>query len=383
MNRPQNWFFKEGKYGGVATYNGEEWDENRKFCMQVLRDLGYGKTSMEEHVQDECSTFLKKTSSTNGTPILIEKDLLTSISSNIASLVYATRHDHDDPHRLFMDKMLLEVFETIGSGSMLEFLPLFVHQLLRKLSSTRRSTMVSSIKELIQYTLRQAEEQNKSLDNNYNRDFIDGYLKKIKEHEKNPTSYLTTRSLVGNAMALFFGGSGTVSPTLHWHFLNFADKQDTVQARVHKEIDQMVGKERQPKWDDRLRMPYTMACIWEMNRWKTVSPLAVYIDGFHPETLVFSVLEDTLIDDFYIPKGTTVLPNLWAVHNDPPPVEGTIQGNACVPGEILSHVVIFPYITNVLQKYRILPEEGEIQGLNSVDAVIQEVAHYKLRFVPR
>nr|XP_037270540.1 cytochrome P450 2A6-like [Rhipicephalus microplus] len=358
---------------------------------------------------DECSTFLKKTSSTNGTPILIEKDLLTSISSNIASLVYATRHDHDDPHRLFMDKMLLEVFETIGSGSMLEFLPLFVHQLLRKLSSTRRSTMVSSIKELIQYTLRQAEEQNKSLDNNYNRDFIDGYLKKIKEHEKNPTSYLTTRSLVGNAMALFFGGSGTVSPTLHWHFLNFADKQDTVQTRVHKEIDQVVGKERQPKWEDRLRMPYTMACIWEMNRWKTVSPLAVYIDGFHPETLVLSVLEDTLIDDFYIPKGTTVLPNLWAVHNDPRlwrepskfdpdrflREDGSLAqqkpdyfipfsvGKRMCPGEILSLVVIFPYITNVLQKYRILPEEGEIHGLNSVDAVIQEVAHYKLRFVPR
>ncbi|KAL1473726.1 hypothetical protein MTO96_021838 [Rhipicephalus appendiculatus] len=51
MNRPQNWFFKEGDYGGVAAYDGEEWAENRKFCMQVLRDLGYGKTSMEEHIK--------------------------------------------------------------------------------------------------------------------------------------------------------------------------------------------------------------------------------------------------------------------------------------------------------------------------------------------
>ncbi|KAL1473725.1 hypothetical protein MTO96_021837 [Rhipicephalus appendiculatus] len=148
-----------------------------------------------------------------------------------------------------MDKLLLEVFEAIGSGSMLEFLPLFVRQLLRKLPSTRRSAMVSSIKELIQYTLRQAEEHKQSLDNNYNRDFIDGYLKKIKEHENEPTSYFTRKRMC--------------------------------------------------------------------------------------------------------------------------------------PGEILSFVEIFLYITNVLQKYRILPEENEIKGLNSVDAVIQELEHYKLRFVPR
>ncbi|KAL3188678.1 hypothetical protein MRX96_022477 [Rhipicephalus microplus] len=27
--------------------------------------------------------------------------------------------------------------------------------------------------------------------------------------------------------------------------------------------------------------------------------------------------EDTFFDDYYIPKGTTISPNVWAVHNDP------------------------------------------------------------------
>ncbi|KAH7954069.1 hypothetical protein HPB49_015321 [Dermacentor silvarum] len=307
LNRPQNWFFNEGEYQGVASFNGDVWMDNRRFSMQVLRDIGYGKTSMEENVKGECHGIVKQISRANGSPIPVHNLLLTSISSNIASLVYGTRHAHDDPHRLYMDKMLLGVFEAIGSGSMLEFLPMFVRQLLRKLPSTRRNDMATKVKEFIQYTKRQVEEHKQTLNNDSNRDFIDGYLKKIKEHEKEPKSNFTPKHLVGNAMALFFGGSGTVTLALQWHFLNFADKPDTVQARVQEEIDQVVGRERQPTWEDRQKMHYTMACIWEMNRWKTVSPLGV------PRC----VLEDTVFGEFYIPSGTTVVPNLWAVHNDP------------------------------------------------------------------
>ncbi|KAL3188676.1 hypothetical protein MRX96_022475 [Rhipicephalus microplus] len=196
-------------------------------------------------------------------------------------------------------------------------------------------------------------------------------------------------------MALFFGGSGTVSVTLHWHFLNFADKQDTVQARVHKEIDQVVGKERQPKWEDRLRMPYTMACIWEMNRWKTVSPLAFLRT---PSSTTFTSRRERPCSPTCglctttpacggnrpssTPTASSERTAPWHSRNPDYLIPFSVGKRMC-PGEILSLVEIFLYITNVLQKYRILPEEGEIKGLNSVDAVIQEVAHYKLRFVPR
>ncbi|XP_072143618.1 cytochrome P450 2A11-like [Dermacentor andersoni] len=298
-----------------------------------------------------------------------------------------------------MDKMLLDVFEAIGHGSTIEFLPMFVRQLLRKLPSTRRSAMASKVKTFIQYTKGQIEEHKQSLDNYSNRDFIDGYLKKIKEHEKEPESNFTPSYLVGSAMALFFGGSGTVTVALQWHFLNFADKPDTVQARVQEEIDRVVGRERQPTWEDRKKMHYTMACIWEMNRWKTVSPLGV------PRC----VLEDTVFDEFYIPSGTTVVPNLWAVHNDPklwkepskfdpsrfigedgslvqPKPEYLIPfsvGKRMCPGEKLSMVEMFLYITYVLQKYRVLPEGDKMERFNSIDVCIEELDHYRLRFVPR
>ncbi|KAG0433010.1 hypothetical protein HPB47_020312 [Ixodes persulcatus] len=62
-----------------------------------------------------------------------------------------------------------------------------------------------------------------------------------------------------------------------------------------------------PAWEDRYNMPFTMACMWETYRWRTMNPIGI------PR----GCEEDTSIDNYVIPKGTIVLPNLWAVHMDP------------------------------------------------------------------
>ncbi|KAH7954347.1 hypothetical protein HPB49_017898 [Dermacentor silvarum] len=246
---------------------------------------------------------------------------------------------------------------------------------------------------------KQIEEHRATLDEHFNRDFIDGYLKKTKEHDADPDLNFQERYLLGNLLSFFIAGSNTVAVTLQWHVLNLADKPDTVQARIRREIDEVVGKERQPAWEDRNKMPYTMACIWEMYRWKTVSPLGV------PR----SAGEDTFFDEYYIPKGTTVCPNVWAVHNDPafwkepfkfdpgrflredgsliqPKPEYLIPfsiGKRMCPGEVLASVEIFLYLTSMLQKYFVLPEGDKIHGLDSIDIPLVELNKYKVRFVPR
>lgn len=53
------------------------------------------------------------------------------------------------------------------------------------------------------------------------------------------------------------------------------------------------------------------------------------------------------------------------------------------PGEILASVEIFLYITCLLQKYRILPEEGKIHDLNDIDIPLVALNHHRLTFTPR
>ncbi|KAH8027431.1 hypothetical protein HPB51_005413 [Rhipicephalus microplus] len=76
--------------------------------------------------------------------------------------------------------------------------------------------------------------------------------------------------------------------------------------QIQREIDEVIGRERPPKWEDRLHMPFTMASVWEMDRWKTSTPLGVPREAS----------EDTIVDDFFIPKGTVIMANFWAAHFD-------------------------------------------------------------------
>lgn len=81
--------------------------------------------------------------------------------------------------------------------------------------------------------------------------------------------------LPGNLLSFIGAGTNLVSHSIAWHFFNCADKPETVQKKIHEEIDRAVGQDRQPDWEDHVNMPYTMAAIHEMHRWRPMTTLAV------------------------------------------------------------------------------------------------------------
>ncbi|KAH9379442.1 hypothetical protein HPB48_012995 [Haemaphysalis longicornis] len=51
-------------------------------------------------------------------------------------------------------------------------------------------------------------------------------------------------------------------------FVLLAIHKDTFQRNVQQEIDDIVGQHRCPTWKDRKSMPFTLAWLWEVERWK-------------------------------------------------------------------------------------------------------------------
>ncbi|KIM68481.1 hypothetical protein SCLCIDRAFT_955299 [Scleroderma citrinum Foug A] len=76
-----------------------------------------------------------------------------------------------------------------------------------------------------------------------------------------------------------------------------------VQAKVHAELDTVVGKGVLPTFEDQQRLPYLQATIYEVLRWKPVFPLGV------PHATTAS----DVYEGYYIPKGCIVIFNNWAM----------------------------------------------------------------------
>ncbi|KAG8190523.1 hypothetical protein JTE90_004098 [Oedothorax gibbosus] len=79
------------------------------------------------------------------------------------------------------------------------------------------------------------------------------------------------------------------------------------QLKVHQELDAVLGKDHVlNRYADRTSVPYTFAAVLESMRWKTM----MYLNALR----VFS--EDTTLQGYKIAKGTLLVTNFWAVHND-------------------------------------------------------------------
>ena len=75
-------------------------------------------------------------------------------------------------------------------------------------------------------------------------------------------------------MDLLLAGTDTSAQTVSWMLLLLANRPE-VQAKVHEELDRVVGPDALPTVDDRTRLPYTFACLAESMRYRTIGPLAV------------------------------------------------------------------------------------------------------------
>lgn len=75
----------------------------------------------------------------------------------------------------------------------------------------------------------------------------------------------------------------------------------TVQQKAQIEIDRVVGSDRLPQFEDRDELPYVNALVKEILRWHPVVPVNIA----HVSS------EDDICEGYTIPKGSSVLANLW------------------------------------------------------------------------
>jgi len=105
---------------------------------------------------------------------------------------------------------------------------------------------------------------------------------------------------------MYSAGSDTTQTAVVRFILAMALHPD-VQQKAQEELDRVVGPSRLPNLSDKENLPYIECVFKEVFRWNLMTPFAVP----HSSTA------DDEYEGYHIPKGAIIIPNSWALSNDP------------------------------------------------------------------
>ncbi|KAG8228076.1 hypothetical protein J437_LFUL009048 [Ladona fulva] len=272
---------------GVIFTDGEEWKEQRRFALRNLRDLGLGKRSMESMIREEALelvsrlTEMGKKAGSEG--VQMEKVYTIPVLSSLWTILSGQRYSQEDEK--------LKKFTGL------------VTTLSRLITSAGIETV---------------EEHKKTKSDGEPRDFIDTYLDEMKKRDGEASyfsglyekfSFKNVWSSEGQLIAicddLFGAGTETTSYTLAFGVLFLLHHPD-VQAKIHEELDRVIGRDRFPTLDDKPNLPYLNAVIYEIRRCCNIVPMTV------PHRCV----RDTEFRGYTIPKEASIIFNLWSLYMD-------------------------------------------------------------------
>ncbi|RPD65871.1 cytochrome P450 [Lentinus tigrinus ALCF2SS1-7] len=125
--------------------------------------------------------------------------------------------------------------------------------------------------------------------------------------------------------SLYVGGADTTVSALGSFFLAMVLNPE-IQEKARKELDHVVGSHRLPEFSDEPSLPYIDAIVKETLRWNPVVPLGdqllfplsvrqyVLIEG--APDVPHMLTEDDVYNGYFLPKGTLVVANTWAILHD-------------------------------------------------------------------
>ncbi|KAF5849530.1 hypothetical protein GGP41_004971 [Bipolaris sorokiniana] len=160
------------------------------------------------------------------------------------------------------------------------------------LRKVKQSSKTKYGRENFFYTL--AEEAQDTPDENYAK-FL------FREAPQHKLSRGEISSLVSN---LFGAGADTSSSTLITAIMAMRAFPETLKP-AWSELDRVVGQSRSPTLEDEL--PHVRAFVKEVFRWRSVA-----IVGGKPH----APTQDDYWNGYYIPKGTWIQGNVWAIHHN-------------------------------------------------------------------
>lgn len=368
--RPDNFFLRLRTMGtrkGITCTDGPIWYSHRNFTMKQMRNIGYGRTPMEEHIIQEGDDLISFIDQLNESPIWPGSFLATSVI-NVLWFMTTGQHLKRTDERLNTLLSLLnrrsKAFDICG-GVMTQF------PWLRFLAPDRTgyNLILELNKELNNFIMESINEHKVIFEKSERKkdsDLIYAYLKEMDEGSFDARESFDESQLIMTILDFFIAGSQTTSNTLDLALMMLATKPE-IQERAFNEIHKHLDSKEFPLLSYKTKFPYVNALIMEVQRFFHIVPIS------GPRRALWQ----TTLKDYNIPKNTTILMNLRSVlmdeahWKDPQNFrperflddKNTVlkdeyfipfgQGRRRCPGDQLARSCLFSFLCNILQNYKI------------------------------
>ncbi|KAE8164000.1 cytochrome P450 [Aspergillus tamarii] len=268
-----------GSKTAVSRFNAVQDLEVRRFLLRVLED----PDKLLQHIRKEAGAIVLK----------------------VAYGYTIEPHGHDPLVDLADEAMATFGLAILPGTWAVDFIPMLKHmptwfpgaQFARMAKQFRKSVAAFS-------DVPFAFVKRKLAQKDFEPSFLAGLLQK-NVSQSGPGSYEET--VIKWAAASFYGGgSDTTVSTMSSFFLVMALFPE-VQRKAQAEIDRVVGPDRLPSFQDRESLPYINAMVKEILRWHPVLPMGT----------AHASVKDDMYEGYSFPKGTLMVPNVWAFTHDP------------------------------------------------------------------
>ncbi|GMT22863.1 hypothetical protein PFISCL1PPCAC_14160, partial [Pristionchus fissidentatus] len=386
--RPMNKLFQEAisfaPNAGVINSNGENWREQRRIAITILRDFGMGRNLMEEQVRSSAAAYIEHLEQIDDKEnVDMRWPIQVMVANIINEALFGYRYTYEDCKPLvdYVDdfqKLLDQLADSkgflIGLGfPALASLPVIGWHVFGKFKF--------GMEQVNRYIVENVERSLKLYKPEDDPTcFVHAYKQRMDQNE-----HLDETNLLATCSDFFMAGQETTTTTLRWAMLLFAGDHER-QEKLRREVHDVVGRDRIPTMADQVKMPYSRACVLELQRFANILNNNVRV-----------TTRDVEIRGSRIPEGTWVHGDIhYVLANDPnfenptefrperylsedgktlrkELVERTIPfsiGKRVCAGEGIARVELFLGLTSTFSHFRISPRPGHPIDLEPPGAII-------------
>ncbi|KAK7318548.1 hypothetical protein RJT34_03251 [Clitoria ternatea] len=293
------WEQKNLSFGPYGSY----WRNMRKMC--TLELLSQTKINsfrpMREEELDQLIKFLREAAK-DGTVVDLSAKVATLSADMACRMVLGKKYMDQDLDEKGFKGVMQEGMNLAATPNIGDYIPYFGALDLQGL--TKRMKVVHKIfddffEKVIDEHMQSEKREDKKI-----KDFVDVMLGFVGAEE---SEYRIERPNIKAILLDMLAGSMDTSATaIEWTISELL-KNPRVMKKVQMELEKVVGMERKVEESDLEKLEYLDMVIKESMRIHPVAPLLIPHQS----------REDCMVGEYFIPKGSRVIVNAWAIMRDP------------------------------------------------------------------